>query len=50
MDTPQNREGLGDAEATRLVAPQDVANVIAFLASDAARSITGAAVPVYGKT
>jgi NAD(P)-dependent dehydrogenase (short-subunit alcohol dehydrogenase family) len=50
MDTPQNREGLGDAEAMRLVAPQDVANVIAFLASDAARSITGAAVPVYGKT
>jgi NAD(P)-dependent dehydrogenase (short-subunit alcohol dehydrogenase family) len=37
-----------DADPTRWVAPQDLAQVIAFLASDAARAIHGAALPVTG--
>ena len=36
------------ADADRWVAPQDLAAVIVFLASDAARAIHGAALPVTG--
>jgi len=36
------------ADPKRWVAPQDLASVIAFLASDAARAIHGAALPVTG--
>jgi NAD(P)-dependent dehydrogenase (short-subunit alcohol dehydrogenase family) len=49
MDTPQNRIAMPKADFTKWVAPGAVADVLAFLASDAARAITGAAVPVYGK-
>lgn len=46
IDTPQNRAAMPDADPGRWVAPGDLANVIVFLASDAARAIHGAAVPV----
>ena len=48
IDTPQNRAAMPDADPRQWVAPADLANVIAFLASDAARAIHGAAVPVTG--
>ncbi len=48
LDTPQNRADMPDADPTRWVNPQDLARVIAFLASDAARAIHGAGVPVTG--
>lgn len=48
IDTPQNRAAMPDADAARWVAPQDLANVIVFLASSAARAVHGAAVPVAG--
>ena len=48
LDTPQNRADMPDADPTRWVHPHDLARVIAFLASDAARAIHGAAVPVTG--
>jgi NAD(P)-dependent dehydrogenase (short-subunit alcohol dehydrogenase family) len=50
IDTPQNREERPDADYTRWVAPEDIANVIVFLASDEARAINGAAIPVYGRS
>lgn len=48
IDTPENRAAMPNADPSRWVAPNDLANVIAFLASDAARAIHGAAVPVTG--
>ena len=48
LDTPQNRAEMPDADPARWVSPHDLAQVIAFLASDAARAIHGAAVPVTG--
>ena len=46
IDTPENRAAMPKANPSRWVAPNDLANVIAFLASDAARAIHGAALPV----
>lgn len=48
LDTPANRAAMPEADPTRWVAPADLAAVIAFLASDAARAIHGAALPVRG--
>jgi NAD(P)-dependent dehydrogenase (short-subunit alcohol dehydrogenase family) len=48
IDTPENRKAMPNADPDRWVAPQDLANTIAFLASDDARAIHGAAVPVTG--
>ena len=48
IDTPENRAAMPQADPKRWVAPQDLAQVIAFLASDAARAIHGAALPVTG--
>jgi NAD(P)-dependent dehydrogenase (short-subunit alcohol dehydrogenase family) len=48
LDTPENREAMPDAKHDRWVAPAALADVIVFLASDRARAISGAGVPVYG--
>src|SRR5690606_7428623 len=48
IDTPDNRAAQPDADYSRWVKPQSIAEVILFLASDASRAINGAAIPVYG--
>jgi len=49
IDTPANRASMPDADFSRWVAPGDLASVILFLASDAARAVTGALLPVTGR-
>jgi NAD(P)-dependent dehydrogenase (short-subunit alcohol dehydrogenase family) len=48
IDTPENRAAMPEADPTRWVSPQDLAQAIAFLASDAARAVHGVALPVSG--
>ena len=48
IDTPENRAAMPKADPRRWVAPEDLAKVIVFLASDDARAVHGAAVPVTG--
>ncbi len=46
IDTARNRQDMPDADHTLWVAPGDLARAIAFLASNAANAIHGAALPV----
>ncbi|MFP5399104.1 MAG: SDR family NAD(P)-dependent oxidoreductase [Gammaproteobacteria bacterium] len=48
IDTPDNRAAMPDADPSRWVAPDALADAIAFLAGDAARAVHGAALPVAG--
>lgn len=48
IDTPQNREAMPKADTSRWIPAEALADVILFLASDGARAVHGAAVPVYG--
>jgi NAD(P)-dependent dehydrogenase (short-subunit alcohol dehydrogenase family) len=48
IDTPQNRAGMPDADFSKWVAPASIAAVASFLLSDAARDVSGAAIPVFG--
>lgn len=49
IDTPQNRQAMPQADTSRWVSPDSLADVIHFLCSSGARDIHGAAIPVYGR-
>ena len=49
IDTPVNRKSLPEKAMQKAVDPAEIAAVILYLCSDAAISVTGAAIPVYGK-
>lgn len=49
IDTPQNRAAMPKADTSKWVTPDQVAEVIAFLLSDAGAGVNGAAVPVSGR-
>jgi NAD(P)-dependent dehydrogenase (short-subunit alcohol dehydrogenase family) len=48
MDTPANRRDLPGADTSQWVQPASVASLIVWLAGDAGKDVTGAAIPVYG--
>jgi NAD(P)-dependent dehydrogenase (short-subunit alcohol dehydrogenase family) len=49
IDTPPNRESMPNADFSKWVTPEDMANAIAFLASDAAKAVHGASLEVYNR-
>ncbi|HWF81095.1 MAG TPA: SDR family oxidoreductase [Streptosporangiaceae bacterium] len=48
LDTPKNRSFLAPEALTHAVPPEAIAEVIVFLASDAAAPVSGAILPAYG--
>ena len=48
IDTPANRQAMPAARFQNMAEAGDLAHVILFLSSDFAKSIHGAAIPVYG--
>ncbi|MBF2002333.1 MAG: 3-oxoacyl-ACP reductase FabG [Synechococcales cyanobacterium M58_A2018_015] len=50
IDTPANRAAMGSDHADQWVKPDSLAQVICFLASEAAKDLRGAAIPVYGNS
>ncbi|MFN3472623.1 MAG: SDR family NAD(P)-dependent oxidoreductase [Blastomonas sp.] len=46
IDTPTNRADMPDTDVSQWVQPAAIADVIVFLASPAARAVTGALIPV----
>jgi NAD(P)-dependent dehydrogenase (short-subunit alcohol dehydrogenase family) len=49
LDTGANRRAMPDADPSAWVTTDSAAGVIAFLLSDEARDVSGAAIPVYGR-
>jgi len=49
IDTPANRASMPKADFKKWVRAEELAEVILFLASDAASAITGALLPVSGR-
>ena len=50
IDTQANRQAMPNADFASWPKPEDIAQVILYLCSDAAKTIHGAAVPVYGNS
>jgi NAD(P)-dependent dehydrogenase (short-subunit alcohol dehydrogenase family) len=48
IDTPANREAMPKADPRKWVPPERIAEMMHFLCSDAAASINGAHIPIYG--
>jgi len=49
IDTEANRKAMPDADVSGWVTLESLSGVIGFLMSEAARDISGAAIPVYGR-
>jgi NAD(P)-dependent dehydrogenase (short-subunit alcohol dehydrogenase family) len=50
IDTQANRKAMPGADFAKWPKPEEIANVILFLCSDAARVVHGATIPVYGNS
>ncbi len=49
IDTPQNRAETPNADFSKWVQPEEIADAILFLASDKARSVTGISLDIFGR-
>jgi NAD(P)-dependent dehydrogenase (short-subunit alcohol dehydrogenase family) len=49
IDTLANRNAMPKADTSQWVQPSAIASLIVWLASDSAKDVTGAAIPVYGR-
>jgi NAD(P)-dependent dehydrogenase (short-subunit alcohol dehydrogenase family) len=49
IDTPANRAAMPGADTSTWVKPESIAGLILWLAGDARKDVTGAAIPVYGQ-
>ncbi len=49
IDTFANRKAMPGADTSAWVRPTSIASLIVWLAGDAGKDVTGAAIPVYGK-
>jgi NAD(P)-dependent dehydrogenase (short-subunit alcohol dehydrogenase family) len=50
IDTPANRQAMPEANFDEWVKPEALAQIILFLSSEKAQAITGATIPVFGKS
>ena len=48
IDTPRNRADMPNADYSKWVSPEALADVVCFLLSDAAKAVHGALIPVRG--
>src|SRR5215469_476367 len=48
MDTAANRKAMPGADFSKWVQPANVSSLVVWLAGDAAKEISGAAIPIYG--
>lgn len=49
IDTPVNRKAMSGADVSTWVQPASIASLVVWLAGDAGKEVTGAAIPVYGR-
>ncbi len=49
IDTPANRAAMPGSDVSTWIKPESIADLILWLAGDAGRDVTGAAIPVYGQ-
>jgi len=49
MDTPANRQAMPNADFSKWVRPERVANLMVWLAGEMGADVSGAQIPVYGK-
>jgi len=49
MDTPANRKSMPDADFSTWLNPQDVADLVLWLADERAAHVNGAAIPIVGR-
>jgi NAD(P)-dependent dehydrogenase (short-subunit alcohol dehydrogenase family) len=50
IDTADNREKMPKADTSKWVSPEDIAEVLLFLSSESSRAVTGASIPVFGRS
>lgn len=49
IDTPQNRSAMPNADTSKWIQPEEIADLIYFLASEQGKSINGASLDIWGR-